>query len=112
MCFIEDNPFDIGEKIPAGDEENGQNDGEGEEEAAADMEEVQADHPEEESAQEPKDEEEGNVGDEKDNCPVEDNEEDKDEKGNEAVNGDLRVPVDEEQKPKVQNSQISTDVCL
>lgn len=112
MCFIEDNPFDIGEKIPAGDEENGQNDRE--EEAAADTEEVQADHPEEESAQEPKDEEEGNVGDEKDNCPVENNEEeeDKDEKGNEALNGDPRVPVDEEQKPKVQNSQISTDVCL
>lgn len=110
MSFIEDNPFDIGEKNPAVDDEDGQNDGKGEEEAAEEIMEVQTDHPEEESAQEPKDEEEENIGVDKDNDPVETNEEEVDEEGKEAANGDLRIPVDQEEKPKVRNSQMSTDV--
>lgn len=95
--------MDIGEKTPAADEV----DGEGEEEAAEGMQEVQTDHPEEESAQEPKDEEEEQVGDGKDNDPAEDNDEEalEDEEGKSTANGDLRVPVDEGQKPKVRNSQ-------
>lgn len=109
MSFVEDNPFDIGEKTPAVDEEDGQNDDEGEEEAAEEM--RKTDHPEEESAQEPKDGEEENVGDDKDDDPVENNVEEAD-KDEEAANGDLRVPLDEEQNPKVRNSQMSTDTHL
>lgn len=88
MSFIEDNPFDIDEKAPGVDEEDGQNDGEG---VAGEMEEVQTV------------EEEENEGGDKDKDPVENNKEeaDKDEDGKEVANGDLRGPVDEEQKPKV-----------
>lgn len=103
FSFTENSPFDIGDKTPAVDKEDEQNDGEGEEEAAEVMEELQTDHPEEESAQDPKDEEEENA-DDKDNNLLENNEEaDKEE---EAAIGDLSVPVDEEQKPKVRNSQM------
>ncbi|XP_011610045.2 midasin isoform X2 [Takifugu rubripes] len=98
----EDNPLDIGEQTPAVDEEDGQNNGE--EEAAAEMEEVQTDHPGEESAEEPNDEEEENVGDKdgKDTDSVEKNEEEVDEEknGREAANEDVKIPADEEQKTK------------
>lgn len=74
------------------------------------MEEAQTDNPGEESAEEPNDEQEENPGDKdgKDDDSMETNEEvDKEKNGTEA---DLKVPADEEQKPKVRNSQLSTDV--
>lgn len=104
--------MDIGEQTPAVDEEDGKNNGE--EEAVAETEEVQTDHPGEESAEEPNNEEEENVGDKdgKDTDSVENNEEEVDEEKNEreAANEDVKIPADEEQKPKVSDAQLSTDV--
>lgn len=74
------------------------------------MEEAQTDNPGEESAEEPNDEQEENPGDKdgKDNDSMETNEEvDNEKNGTEA---DLKVPADEERKPKVGDSQLSTDV--